>query len=233
MKAVFFDFDGTLTYKSPNIWKEIWKSCGYDTSKESYFAQLFKRFMRNEISHQQWCDLTCAEFIKAGFNKNILNQLADNIVTIDGFEETLLNLKQKNVSLYIVSGNLVPVIKRVLGQNVKYFDSIKGNEMLFDENGRLTYIKGTNYDFEGKARFINEYKEKTGISANELIFVGNGDNDEWAHLAGCKTICINPDNTDSADSTKWHKVIENVTNLTQLLPAFDSNNTKQNTNLEK
>ena len=62
MKAVVFDFDGTLTYKSRNVWKAIWQDLGYDISKESYFAQIYMAFIRKEISHQKWCYLTCEKF---------------------------------------------------------------------------------------------------------------------------------------------------------------------------
>ncbi|MEG1500275.1 MAG: HAD-IB family phosphatase [Clostridia bacterium] len=220
MKAIFFDFDGTLTYKSPNIWKTIWKSCDYDTSADSYFADLLKRFMKKEITHQEWCDLTYVEFAKAKFNVLDLNLLADNVHLINGLKQTLKVLKENNVDIHIVSGNIVQVIARSLGTLTKYFSSINGNRISFDERGVISHIKGTTYDFEGKAKFINEYKEKTGLQSSELVFVGNGDNDEWAHLSGCKTICINPDETDSSNFVKWHLVKDNVTDITDILPLL-------------
>ena len=217
MKAVFFDFDGTLTYKSHNIWKSIWKNCGYDTDSTSYFASLFKKFMSKEITHQQWCDLTCDEFKKANFNFKALIGLARQIKLVEGLEETLKHLKENGYHLFIISGNIVSVIKEVLGDKQKYFDGIMANNLYFDNSGKIDYIKGTNYDFEGKAKFITEFKIATNSSAKELYFVGNGNNDEWAHLSGCNTICINPEETDFQNNTKWHKVIENVDNLTEIL----------------
>ena len=221
MKTIFFDFDGTLTRKSPNIWKSIWKSCNYDTSKESYFTELYHRFINGNITHQEWCDLTCEKFIQANFSKRMLDNLADNIKTINGLDATLKTLKANGYCLHIISGNIKQVIEKVLGDKVQYFDTINANKMQFDKYGKVVYIEGTNYDFEGKARFIEEFKEKTNSSAKDLIFVGNGDNDEWAHLSGCKTICINPDNTDFSNKTKWHIYQPNVTNLTQILPFLD------------
>ena len=152
-KAVFFDFDGTLTYKSKNIWKAIWKSLGYDTSKDSYFAKLFVDFMSNKITHQEWCNLTCEAFTEKGMNLNVLNELVKEIKLINGATETFKTLKENGYSLHIVSGNIIDVIEKVLGENVKYFDSINANDFYFNNNNELTYIKGTNYDFEGKAKF--------------------------------------------------------------------------------
>jgi len=231
-KAVFFDFDGTLTYKGKNIWKSIWQELGYDTNKDSYYVQLFKDFMSNKITHQQWCDLTCEAYIQKGMNIDVINKLVKNIKLIDGAVETFKELKKQGYSLHIVSGNIIDVIEKVLGQNIKYFDSINANDLYFDENNFLTYIKGTNYDFEGKAKFINEYKQITGAKAEDLFFIGNGDNDEWAYLSGCHTICINPENAEISNKNKWHQTIENVTNLKDILPTIMVKEQKKDCNEE-
>ena len=34
MKAVIFDFDGTLTERRGNLWKRIWKELGHDIGPE-------------------------------------------------------------------------------------------------------------------------------------------------------------------------------------------------------
>ena len=217
MKAVFFDFDGTLTYKSHNIWKAIWKKCGYGTDANSYFAQLFRDFMANKITHQEWCDLTFDEFKKANFDEESLVELAKDIRLIDGVGETLKTLKANGYHLFVVSGNIVSVIDAVLGDKKQYFDGIMANEMFFEETGVIGRIKGTNYDFEGKAKFISEFRERYDVPAKNLYFVGNGNNDEWAHLSGCNTICINPEETDSQNNTKWHKCVGDVDNLTNIL----------------
>ena len=42
MKAVFFDFDGTLTHKSKNIWQKIWSRLGYDLGEGSLYRKLYE-----------------------------------------------------------------------------------------------------------------------------------------------------------------------------------------------
>ena len=59
--------------------------------------------------------------------------------------------------------------------------------------------------------------KKHHLNSSEMFFVGNGDNDEWAHKSGCKTICIYPENTDHTDRVKWKSSIPVCTNLTQIL----------------
>ena len=57
---------------------------------------------------------------------------------------------------------------------------------------------------------------KTNTKPEEIIFVGNGDNDEWAYKSGCKTICINPVNTDSKNRTIWHSEISSLESLAEI-----------------
>ena len=220
MKTVIFDFDGTLTIKGANIWKSIWQNLGYDIGKGSFYRLLFSSFIDNRISHQDWCDLTCKAFQEKEMTKDLLLKIAGEVQLLQGAEDVFKVLKSKGYSLHIVSGNIQEVITLVLGENVKYFDSINANKLHFDESGKLTQIEGTNYDFEGKAKFVEEFKEKTDTDAKDIIFVGNGGNDEWVHFSGCKTLCINPDDAESTNQTKWHKVLDNVRDLRQIIPEI-------------
>lgn len=218
MKAIMFDFDGTLTKKAPNIWRKIWTALGYDLTDKSceYYTQ-FKDFFDKKIDYQEWCNQTCESFKRKTLNKSLIPSLIADIELMDGFEEFIKILKHNHISLHIVSGNFVEVIEMVLGKNVKYFDSINANTLEFDDNDNLINIKGTNYDFEGKAQFLIEYKEKHNLNTEDICFVGNGENDEYAHLSGCKTICINPENTNGNNKTMWHTTLNNVNNLNPLL----------------
>ena len=218
MKAVMFDFDGTLTKPGQNFWRKIWIALGYDlTDKNCEYYTQFTNFLSKKITYQEWCNQNTESFRNKNFNIGLINDLAKTIKLNDGFEEFIKILKANNISLHIVSGNFVEVIKQVLGDNAKYFDSINANKLDLYPDGSLKGIIGTNYDFEGKAKFIVEYKEKHNLKPEEICFVGNGDNDEYAHLSGCKTICINPEKTDGNNKTLWHTTLNNVTNLTQLL----------------
>ncbi len=222
MKAVFFDFDGTLTHKGQNVWKRIWERLGYDIGKGSYYRQLYKNYMDNKITHQQWCDLTCEAFMKRGMTRQMLKEVASEIQLLGGVRRTFIKLKRQGFKIFIVSGNIIEVIEDVIGSAVNNVDVLMANVFVFDDEGKLTRIAGTSYDFEGKAKFIEEFKTKTNSNANDLYFVGNGGNDEWAYLSGCHTICINPDGANFEDNTKWHAVVDNVTDLEQIMPFINA-----------
>ena len=217
MKAVFFDFDGTLTYKTPNIWKSIWQKLGYDVNDGSEYKRQLNAFLNGEISYSEWTNQTLEKYKEKSMNLSVLEELSSNIKLISGASETFKKLTESGYALHIISGNITDAIKRALGENIKYFTSINANNFLFDCNGNLTDIIPTEFDFEGKAKFIKMFKEKHGCSSEDLFFVGNGINDEFAYTAGCKTICVNPYSEVDLSTTKWNFVIKNMQSLNEIL----------------
>ncbi len=227
-KAIVFDFDGTLTHKNYNIWKRIWLALGYDIGEDSYYRELFLSFMGKKITHQEWCDLTCNAFIEKGMNVEILKDIVSDINLLNGADDFFKKLKEQGYELYIVSGNIKDAIEIALGDSVKYFDGIMANDLVFDEFGKLKKIVGTHFDFEGKLQFVNSLIDNQNILPQNITFVGNGANDEWVHLSGCNTICINPEpDTDIDNKNKWHRVIMKLDNLNDLLPIIKENGNKK------
>ena len=221
MKTIVFDFDGTLTKQDQNIWKMLWQKLGYTTDKNSLYSKLYvEHTIKKTITRKQWFDLTCLAFKRKGMTKQTLIDVTKNIDLIDGFEGTIKSLYNLGYSLHIVSGCIKESIEEKLGENVKYFTNIEANRAVFDKNDKLKRFIATPFDFKGKAQYINLLKAFTKTKASEIIFVGNGDNDEWVYQTGCKTICINPKNTDSKNRIIWHKEILDLKNLTQILPEI-------------
>ncbi len=222
MKAVFFDFDGTLSYTSLNFWKKMWLTLGYDIKEGSYYKQLFNDAYAGKLTHQQWCDKICEKYIEAGMSRDMLLDIANTIDLMDGFEEMVTELKKRGFLLFIVSGNVKEVIHHNLKKHIKLFDGIYANSFQFNEKGKLVKIVGTPYDNEGKADLIKLMSSQMNIPMKNIWFVGNGSNDEWVYQTGCKTLLINPEGTKKHDDTNvWHQTLRNVTNLTKILDVIN------------
>lgn len=214
VKTIVFDFDGTLTKKSNEIWTKMWIAIdALDIDKK-----LFKQYRNGEFDYVKWCQLIEDAYIEKGFNRDILLSIANDIVMMDNLEITFKTLKDKGYHLFIVSGGVKSVIYYKLGTLVDYFDGIYACDFVFDDENKLKKIVPTKYDEEGKKIFIDEYCLKTNTLPSEITFIGNGDNDEYVYKSGCRTICINPEKTTNhTNKTIWHNVIDNVEDMKIIL----------------
>lgn len=218
-KAVVFDFDGTLT-KSDNqhtTWEEIWLELGFDIN---VCAELHKQFSSSIITHKQWCQLTCAMFKQKGLSKEILNKVVSRITLHAGCEDLLNELQRNNIKVYICSGSIDYIIFNVLKGLRSKFADIKCNKFKF-ENDMIHSIVGTKYDFEGKAHFISQVARKLKIGPDEILFVGNSSNDEFACQSRARTMCINPSMTNHENKYLWTECIRNLVDLKQILEFID------------
>lgn len=216
-KAVVFDFDGTLAYGKTNrtTWESIWASLGYRITD---CQELQLRFIHGEISHDEWCRLTEEKFIAKHLHKDQVEDIAKKIKLISGVKETFAMLEEKNVKIYIVSGSIFDVIKKVLGSSVHhYIDGIKANYFFYNDSGTLSKIVGTRYDFEGKADFLREIATELQISTKDILYVGNSFNDRFAYQSGARTLCINPKETDPTDLAVWNNYIKTCTDLKEIM----------------
>ena len=48
MKAIFFDFDGTLTKSGNNSWSQIWKTLSYKEESNRLYKLFQKSFLENQ-----------------------------------------------------------------------------------------------------------------------------------------------------------------------------------------
>jgi HAD superfamily phosphoserine phosphatase-like hydrolase len=206
-KVVAFDFDGTLTKEADNrtSWEKIWVSLGYEVAD---CDDLHRRYVRKELTHQQWCDLTKDKFRARVFSEAKLAEIAKDSHLVEGIRETLLELKNRGILLYVLSGSIKQIIKLVLGDLYDLFDDVKANEIEFDQRGLIKHIIGTRYDFRGKAEFLTSIIEEQSLSPLDVLFIGNSSNDVYASLSGARTLCVNPHFTDADKEEHWTYAIK-------------------------
>lgn len=218
MKAVVFDFDGTLTKnrKGSNCWFEIWK---YIDDLE-YDGVLFNKYKNKEIDSLQWLDLIFKRFKEKGVKREYLQNIAKSIEILPGTHETLKKLYENDVKIFILSGGVRQIIEEILKREKidGFITAIETYDLFFNENGELVgYDRPNVHSLESKNEYIEVIKQRYNLSGNEILFVGNGSNDETVYLSGAKTLCINPDDTDMSNRKIWNFGIENCENLMQIL----------------
>lgn len=209
MKTIIFDFDGTLTKKSNEIWRNIWVRLDATDIDD----MLYNKVKNGELDYLGWTKEIEKEYKKREFNTIILDELIDKIEMMENLEESLKRLKNEGYELRILSGGIDYVIKNLLKDNINYFSDIRCNKFIFDEKGYLKKIIDTDSDEEGKGRYILNYIKETNCSPKDIIFIGNGHNDRFVSSTGCITICINPNGTNHLDKNIWSLYIENSDDL--------------------
>ena len=214
-KVVLFDFDGTMTKSDDNMttWEKIWTYLGYDIND---CAKLHRQYSISEITHKEWCKETEIKFKQKYLKNTDLDKIASKIKLMDGIKEVVEKLEQNHIKMYILSGSIKYIIKKVLGPLYNKFESIKANELYFNKKGYLSSIAGTKYDFEGKADFIKQVIVENNINNYEAFFIGNSLNDEWAHQSGAQTLCINPSMTNPDHPFQWAYCIRNLKNFVEI-----------------
>jgi phosphoserine phosphatase/NAD-dependent SIR2 family protein deacetylase len=216
-KVIVFDFGGTLT-KSKTLhstWERMWLSVGYTIEDAGEFH---RQFIAGMITHQEWCNITCAKLRERGFSRGDMRAIAEDVEAIGGICETVSGLSQIGVSLYIVSGSIKELIVHTLGESYQYFTEVKANELFYDREGIIKEIRGHPFDFEGKARFISRIIDEQGCKPLEVLFIGNSLNDSWASESGARTLCVNPTHVNYSNTLMWTNCIKEMRDLKEIIP---------------
>lgn len=213
MKTIIFDFDGTLTKKSNEVWRKIWEK----VNALDVDDMLYERFSKGELTYTDWCNEIEKEYIKRGLTSHMIDEIIEKFEMMDNLEETLKALKDEGYDLRILSGGIDYVIYSLLKDNKKYFSDIRCGKFFFDGNGKFIKMEDTDSDEEGKARYILNHIKATNSKPEEIIFIGNGHNDRFVSQSGCHTICLNPNGTNHKNKDVWHNYIENTQDLNDIL----------------
>lgn len=223
-KLVIFDFDGTITDEDQNIWKMLWQEVGYDTSINSLYRNLFiSHVVKQEITRKDWFDKTRDAFIEKNMTKQTMRNVASKIHLNRQFKDLAQFLIEKDYYIVILSGGITNIIRFVLDDCNDFVPMVVSTRAKFNNEGKFIDFSISDYDFEGKAKFVNILKERFNISSKNIVFVGNGQNDEWVCNTGCYTVCINPNETDSENKKIWKEHIKELKDVKNVILNLEKN----------
>lgn len=221
MKAVIFDFDGTLTKskKGSNCWRKIWE---YIDDLE-YDDMLYTKFLNKKIDNKQWFNMIFKRYAEKNVNDKTMLNIANSIEMINDSYDVLKTLYEKDIKIFILSGGIRQIIEKVLQREnlIQFVTSIEAYDLIFDENGKLINYKTPIHNLENKSEYIEIVKQKFNLNSKEIIFIGNGKNDENAFQSGVTTLCINPDDADFSNKKVWNHTIKNCGSLKEILIFFN------------
>lgn len=215
VKAIVFDFCGTITKRGQNTWRRTWELLG----DEEHDDLLYEYHRTGEITETEWAWLICGRWKRLGVTADTFKEVAKNLELLNGVHETFEILHKKNIKIFILSGGMRQVIEMVFRREgvLKYITAIEAYAFKFDEDNVLIGMKMPKYDVEHKDIYIEALMKKHSLATSEVFFVGNDKNDEGAAKSGVATLCINPLETDIKNKNIWTYALSQCDDLRDIL----------------
>lgn len=219
-KIIVFDFDGTISKveKGFNCWRAIWEELDAIEIDRKYYNM----YNEGKITYLEWCRIIEEEFVARNVNKDMMEQIGKRIELMDNAEEFFKILENKNIKSYILSGGIRNMIEASLGDLKQYLTDIQADYFTFDEDGKMKNLCLCNgHSVERKDEFVNILLRENDLQPEEVLFVGNGANDEDVYKSGVRTLCFNPDGANYKDKNIWNATVWSDS-LLDVLPYIDN-----------
>lgn len=200
--AVVFDFVGTLLPKidADSSLRYIWIESGQDKTR---FQNILARYSHDANDRRSYFQQATELFREARVTKDAIIRIGEDTCLIPGIEDVFKTLSDAGVLIWIVSRSERQFIRAALGNLACYVEEIKANQFLFDSEGVVDGIRISPFDYEGKRRFVSRVAGDLGVSPQDIVFVGNSNNDASVRGSGAVTVCVSPTNTTGTDRSSW------------------------------
>ena len=175
IKLVVFDLDNVI------IDGEAIDEIGKLANVEDEIAEITEKAMQGEIDFETSI-IERVQLLK-GISVEDIQKVAEDLPLMPGAEETIARLKEENLDVIIISGSfdrVVDVVKDKLGIDDVYTNSftVEDGKLTGEVTGPL--VSGSKLDV------LNDIVEKSDITLDEVIAVGDGANDiSMIESAGC------------------------------------------------
>lgn len=171
-KLVCFDVDGTLV--DGVSW--IWLTEGLGCSSKKHI-DIFNRATRGEISFTEGERMLTRMYKESGnatrkFIRNLFSEIKPRLEAA----EVIFYLKKKNHKVYLISG-AIDIYVEAIAEKLEVDGFYANSSLEFDKEGTLSKIHYRDNQGEVKVEQLRELIEKLKIKTDEVVFVGDSEND--------------------------------------------------------
>ncbi|MFA5714184.1 MAG: HAD-IB family phosphatase [Candidatus Paceibacterota bacterium] len=201
-KIICFDVNGTLVKE--NSW-EIFTYGKKDVEKE--IEEVFLSYYKKEIPiDEMWKRMVVSLKNTGRANRRFIENCWDVTSTFkEGAEEIIKYLKGKEYKIYLISCSIDAYLD-CLVQKLNLDGFYAGSHLIFDGKGELENITSECIKSrEYKELRLRELADKEGVNINDIIFVGDGDNDIGAFKLVKRGIAIDTNNEELLRCA-WKKI---------------------------
>ena len=203
---VCFDMDGTLT-KLRSSW--CWVHSCFEVDNEP----AYQAFCNGEIDEPEFMRRDIALWTNKNPDVTIrdIAVLFRDMPLIDGIQETIACLKANGIRTVIISGGIDLAAKMLA--NEFGFDDYIADEVLSDEDGRLTGEGKMNVDLRDKGINVRQYIEKYGTTMERTVSVGNSFTDIPMFKNSGMSIAFNPTDPYTQEAATHTIFSENIADI--------------------
>jgi len=183
--VIGFDLDGTLLRGYQYSWTLVWNHLKVQPAVWKEAQRRFVTGKRTFEDYQAWCEHDYSHMRSNGLRKQDFEQITSTVTITGNLEEALRTLRTEGFALVLISGGIDAFIEQKIPNAKDLFDYICINRLRYDDQNVVCGIEATPFDFAGKATALEAVCKEYGVTLNEAVFVGEGNNDEdVANAAG-------------------------------------------------
>ncbi len=209
-KLICFDVDGTLV--DGVSWLLLTKDLGCSTQQH---LDIFHQAKDGKISFVEAERLLTKMYIDSGnANKPFIKNLFSKIKLRPGVKKLISYLKEKDYLIYLISGAIDICVEKV-AKKLKANGFYANSTLEFDKKDALKKIHYRDNQGEVKVEQLKQLLKKLEIKTNEVIFIGDSENDIEVFKfigKGIAVYCFNED----LKKVAW-KVVDTLPDIKKLL----------------
>ncbi len=192
-RVIGFDLDGTLLRGFQYSWTLVWNHLKVPDVvwKESWGA-----YLRGDMTfkdYHEWVDHDYQHMRARGLKRQDFAEITKVARPTKNLRETLQLLRNEGFILAIISGGIDVFLTEAVPDAMNLFDYVCINRFRFDDQGIISGIDPTPFDFGGKAVALEEICKRHGATLEQSVFVGEAFNDTFAAKAAGLSIAYPPD----------------------------------------
>jgi HAD superfamily phosphoserine phosphatase-like hydrolase len=191
-RVIGFDLDGTLLRGYEFSWTLMWEYLKVPPAVSKAARRKFLIGKRTFEAYKEWCEHDYSHMRQHGLRREAFAEITKSVTPTNNLSETLQTLRNDGFVLAIISGGIDAFVYEKIPDADELFDYICINRLRYDDQGVISGIEPTPFDFAGKAVALEMICKKHGATLDQAVFVGEGYNDESAAFAAGLSIAYPP-----------------------------------------
>lgn len=200
IKAVIFDIDGTVTPNS-NSWLAMTRDMG--ASVEEHKAIFFEGFKEGKVHYDQVRERLIALWRATGnANRSRLETIFQNWPVHDDAKKIIDFFRDKGLQVAFITGS-TSMYAKIVADKFGVADFYASGQLEFDEDDNLVDFHFPLDESERKLEHLVAYCEGKSINLQEVVALGDSNNDVAIFSATKRGIIVGKDRPQSLIDVAW------------------------------